>query len=133
MVFEKVLLVNPYFDAEWKGVTPPIGQGYLAETLQSQGIEYDVLDMNLGYRLKQLFQKMDEFQPDLVGISMITRNYYQFYELLEKIKQYSNRIMTVAGGPHVTIMKNKVLEECAALDFGCVHEGEDTLIELCKG
>jgi len=133
MTFQKVLLVNPHYDVEWKGVTPPIGQGYLAETLQKQGIDYHVFDMNLGYSFKQLCQKIDETQPDLVGVGMITRNYYEFYDLISEIKSEYSQIKTVAGGPHVTIMKEQVFRECSALDYGVVHEGEDTLVELCKG
>jgi radical SAM superfamily enzyme YgiQ (UPF0313 family) len=132
MALEKVLLINPFFDVEWKGVTPPIGQGYLAETLKSKGIDYDVFDMNLGYSFKQLCQKIGESQPDLVGVGMITRNYYQFYNLISDIKKRYNKIKTIAGGPHVTIMKEQVLKECPALDYGVVHEGEETLVELCK-
>ena len=133
MTLEKVLLINPPFDVEWKGVTPPIGQGYLAETLQSQGIDYDVFDMNLGYNFKQLCQKIDETQPSLVGVGMITRNFYEFYNLIGDIKKSYSHIKVIAGGPHVTIMKEQVLMECLALDYGVVHEGEETLVELCKG
>jgi radical SAM superfamily enzyme YgiQ (UPF0313 family) len=133
MASQKVLLINPRFDVEWKGVTPPIGQGYLAETLQRQGVDYDVIDMNLGYSFKHLCRKIDEFQPGLVGVGMITRNYYDFYNLVSEIKSKYSQVKTIAGGPHVTIMKEQVLRECPALDYGVVHDGEDTLVELCKG
>ena len=133
MANKKVLLINPYFNVEWKGVTPPIGQAYLAETLQQNGVDYDVLDMNLGHSEKQLFSKIDTFKPDLVALSMITRNYYEFYDLLKKIKEKDGRITTIAGGPHVTIMKEQVLKECPSLDLGCMHEGEQTLLELAQG
>lgn len=89
--------------------------------------------MNLGYGLNHLYKKLDSFQPDLVGISMITRNYYEFYQLLADVKTHCPDIKTIAGGPHVTIMKEQVLKECPSLDFGVVHEGEDTLVELCRG
>jgi radical SAM superfamily enzyme YgiQ (UPF0313 family) len=133
MKSKKILLINPDFKAEWNGVTPPIGLGYLAETLHSTGIEYDVFDMSLGYNFRQLSRKLDSFDPDLVGISIITCNYYEIYTLIEQIKTHSPRVQTIAGGPHVTIMKEQVLDECPALDFGVVHEGESTLVELCKG
>jgi anaerobic magnesium-protoporphyrin IX monomethyl ester cyclase len=133
MPSEKVLLVNPFFDVEWKGVTPPIGQGYLAETLQSHGIDYDVFDMNLGYNFRQLCHKIDETRPTLVGVGMITRNFHDFYNLVADIKKNYDHVRTIAGGPHVTIMKEQVLQDCPALDYGVVHEGEETLVELCKG
>jgi len=39
----------------------------------------------------------------------------------------------VVGGPHVTILKENVLRECSAIDYGVTFEGEIPLIELCKG
>jgi anaerobic magnesium-protoporphyrin IX monomethyl ester cyclase len=133
MRFNRVLLVHPSQDVEWPGLTPPIGLGYLAEALKDSGIEYDVLDMNLGYSSKHLRKKLDNFQPNLVGMSMITRDYRGFYSTLEEIKRYNNKIKIVAGGPHVTIFKEKVLQECQAVDYGITREGEIALVELCQG
>jgi anaerobic magnesium-protoporphyrin IX monomethyl ester cyclase len=132
MRFQRVLLVNPAHDVEWPGLTPPIGQGYLAETLQNNGIEYDVLDMNLGYGWKYLSRKLKHFQPDLVGMGMITRDYRGFYSILEEIKKQHSSIKIVAGGPHVTIFKEQVLQECGAVDYGVAREGETALVELCQ-
>jgi anaerobic magnesium-protoporphyrin IX monomethyl ester cyclase len=132
MRFSRVLLVNPPYRVDWRGLTPPIGLGYLAETLQKEGIEYDILDMNLGYNLKRLHKKLDQFQPDLVGMGMVTRDYRSYYDLLGKIKQYNSQIKIVVGGPHMTIFKEQVLRECPAIDYGITHEGEDPLVELCR-
>ena len=133
MRFNRVLLVYPSQNVEWPGLTPPIGLGYLAETLRNCGIEYDILDMNLGYGIKKLLQKIDHFQPDLVGMSMITRYYRNFYKTLEELKQYNSAIKMVSGGPHVTIFKEQVLQECPAIDYGITREGEQALVELCQG
>ena len=59
MRYNKVLLVNPPSCGEWKGIRPHIGQGYIAETLAQEGIEYDVLDMNLGYKFRHLQRKIE--------------------------------------------------------------------------
>ncbi|HEY97636.1 MAG TPA: radical SAM protein [Dehalococcoidia bacterium] len=133
MRFERVLLVNPSQDVEWPGLTPPIGLGYLAETLGSHNIEYDVFDMNLGYGLKKLLRKIDSFKPDLVGMSMITRYYRAFYKILEEVKKHDNTVKIICGGPHVTIFKEQVLQECPVIDFGVTREGEVALVELCRG
>ncbi len=133
MKFERVLLINPSYDVEWPGLTPPIGLGYLAQSLQDSGIEYDVVDMNLGYDLKHLLRKLDHFQPDLVGMSMITRNYRGFYSILEEIKRRNQDIRIAVGGPHMTIYKEKALQECDAIDYGVVREGERAIIEMCRG
>ncbi len=133
MKFQRVLLVNPTHHAEWRGVTPHIGQAYLAQTLLENGVEYDVLDMNLGYGLKHLRRKIEDFHPDLVGMSLISLEYRRLYNLLSEIKNLDGGIKTVVGGPHVTIMRERVLRECPAIDYGVVYEGEGTLTELCQG
>jgi radical SAM superfamily enzyme YgiQ (UPF0313 family) len=107
--------------------------GYLAESLRQEGIEYNILDMNLGHGVKHLNRHLDYFQPDLVGMSMITRDYRGFYTTLEGIKQHNNSLKIVVGGPHVTIFGEKVLQECQAIDYGITREGERALVELCQG
>ena len=72
MRFKRVLLVTPNPHAEWQGIMPHIGQAYLAQTLLENGIEYDILDMNLGYGAKHLKRKIRDFHPDLLGISLIS-------------------------------------------------------------
>jgi anaerobic magnesium-protoporphyrin IX monomethyl ester cyclase len=133
MKFNRVLLVYPHHDVEWPGLTPPIGLGYLAESLKDNGIEYDVLDMNLGHSREHLIRKVNGFKPDLLGMSMITRDYRQFYRTLESVKLDNERLKILAGGPHVTIFKDQVLKECQAIDYGITREGEQTLLELCQG
>ncbi len=133
MSFKRVLLVHPPTSAEWRAVVPHMGQAYLAETLFQQGIEYDVLDMNLGYKASDLLNRIKTFRPDLVGMSLISQEYKKFYHLLSEVKRYFPAVRTVAGGPHMTILKEQVLRDCPALDYGVVHEGENTLVELCRG
>jgi radical SAM superfamily enzyme YgiQ (UPF0313 family) len=88
--------------------------------------------MNLGYTWKHLRRKLEDFHPDLIGMGMITRNYREFYKVLEKVKNFDSRIKIVAGGAHVTILKEKVLNECPVIDYGIVREGEVALVELCR-
>lgn len=133
MKFKRVLLVYPRHDVEWPGLTPPIGLGYLAESLNDHRIEHQVIDMNLGYRPKRLLRRINDFKPDLVGMSMITRDYRAFYSTLASIKSQNSRLKIVAGGPHVTIFRDQVLKECRAVDYGISGEGEKALVELCQG
>jgi radical SAM superfamily enzyme YgiQ (UPF0313 family) len=131
--YKRVLLVNPPSRGEWKGFRPHIGLGYIAQTLVENGFEYDVLDMNLGYKFKHLQKKIDTFKPDLIGMSLLTLEYKKFYELISMVKTKNPRIKIVVGGPHVTILKEQVVKDCAAIDYAVLYEGEETLVELCKG
>lgn len=133
MRFQRVLLVTPNPHADWRGIMPHIGQAYLAQTLQEKDIEYDILDLNLRYHFKDLKQKIQKFRPDLIGMSLISFEYKRFYALLSEIKNFCPTAKIIVGGPHVTIMREQVLRECAAIDYGVVFEGEATLTELCQG
>lgn len=133
MRYNKVLFVIPRSDAEWRGLRPHLGIGYLAEALFDSDIQYDILDMNLGYKIKKLAEKIDEFCPDLIGVPLISFQYLEFYQLLTQIKKYYPHVDLVVGGPHVTILKEKVLKDCLAIDYGVTFEGEVPLVELCKG
>lgn len=133
MRFERVLLIYPFHKVEWPGLTPPLGLGYVAQSLQQAGVEYDVFDMNVGHGKKDLYRRIDSFRPDLVGMGMITRDYRGFYAILEEIKRQHNGLKIVVGGPHVTIFREKALQECRAVDYGVVREGEKAIVELCDG
>jgi anaerobic magnesium-protoporphyrin IX monomethyl ester cyclase len=98
-----------------------------------EGIEYDILDMNLGHNTADLIKRIRDFRPDLVGMSLISQQYRKFYQLLSEVKRRYPQVKTVVGGAHVTILKEQVLRDCPAIDYGVVHEGEGLLIELCRG
>ncbi|MFX0203166.1 MAG: B12-binding domain-containing radical SAM protein, partial [Candidatus Hodarchaeota archaeon] len=119
--------------AEWRGLRPHLGIGYLAEALVDSGIQHDILDMNLGYKIKKLAKKIEKFRPDLIGMPLISLQYLEFYRLLSQIKDHYPHVDLVVGGPHVTILKEKVLNDCPAIDYGATFEGEIPLVELCKG
>lgn len=133
MRYERVLFVIPKCDAEWKGIRPHLGIGFLAETLKNEGILYDVIDMNLGHPFKHLKRKIDEFKPDLIGMPLISLQYLNYYTLISKLKELYPNIHIIVGGPHVTILKQTVLEECRSIDYGITYEGERPLVALCKG
>lgn len=132
MRFNKVLLVNPKTTAEWTGVRPPAGLGYIAQALLENNVEYDVLDMQLGYTKKNLFQRISLYRPDIIGFSLVSLGYKKTYDLINEVKANFPENKIIVGGPHVTILKEQVLKDCSSIDFAAVYEGEITLVELCK-
>ena len=133
MTLDRVLLVHPPSNTEWRAIVPHTGQAYIAQTLFEEGIEYDVLDMNLGHNAANLMKRIRDFRPDLVGMSLLSMEYRKFYHLLSEVKRRYPEVKLVVGGPHSTILKEQVLRDCPAIDYGVVHEGEGTLVELCRG
>ena len=134
MRYGRVLLLFPdYKGGHFGALRPPAGLGYIAETLRSAGVEYDVVDMAAGATLSDLHERISRFNPDLIGISMMTFMYRRSYEIIRIIKQSHPSIAIVSGGPHISTVRETALQECPELDFGVVLEGEETILELCRG
>jgi len=132
MRFQKVLLVSPPSLSRYGGLRVPAGVGYIAQVLHDNSIEYDYVDMRIGYSWRYLKKKVLAFKPDLIGFSMITLGYKSTYQIISDIKRLSPGSKIVAGGHHVTILKEKVLRECEEIDLGVVSDGEQTILELCR-
>jgi len=132
-MFKRVLLIAPPSSSYLGAVRPPTGLGYLAQSLLGAGIEYAVEDMRVRGRLSALRKKIRAFQPDLIGISLVSLEYKRSYELIRYIKESCPRASIVVGGAHVSALKESVLEECGDIDFGVIGEGERALVALCKG
>ncbi len=132
--FKRVLLVFPdYKGGHFGALRPPAGLGYLAQILEDNFIDYDVIDMSVGGNEDTLIEKLDSFNPDLVGISMMSFMYHRSYEILRLVKEKHPGVTTIGGGPHLSCVRETVLRECDAMDFGAVKEGEATLMDLVNG
>jgi radical SAM superfamily enzyme YgiQ (UPF0313 family) len=134
VAIEKVFLIYPnYPGSVYPTPVWPQGLGHIAETLKKEGIEYQVLDLRFGYKDKYLFDKIAAFRPQLIGVGMMTSKFKFNYNMINTIKEAFPDISIVVGGPHMSTMKEKVLQECAGVDYGIIGEGEDTIVELCRG
>lgn len=127
------LIFPPSSESHWGAIRPPIGLGYLSETLLVHGIEHQVIDMGLGYALKQVQQKIAAFQTDLIGVSMTSLFHQSVYALLYALKATFPAVPIVVGGPHISTLREQVLRDCAAIDYAVALEGEDALLEMCQG
>ncbi len=135
MRFNKVLLVCPPTFVNIKNKIPghpPVGLGYIAEALSNNNILCRVVDMTLEYSLKGLIKKILQFQPDLIGFSLMTSQYKDSYKLISSIYEQFPELEIVVGGPHISIFRESVLKECEAINYGVVLEGEQTIVDLCN-
>lgn len=134
MRFNRVLLVFPQYKHTQFGANhPPTGLGYLSESLKTNNIDHDVVDMRMNNSTRRLYSKIRQFRPDIIGISMMTLLHRKAYELIGDIKRSFPEIHIAVGGPHISTLKEEVLRQCPGIDFGITREGEITLTELCQG
>jgi len=52
--------------------------------------------------------------------------------MVRAIKQESD-CDVILGGPHISTLREKVLEECECVDYGVIGEGDQTIVDLCRG
>ncbi|MBN2071485.1 MAG: cobalamin-dependent protein [Candidatus Krumholzibacteriota bacterium] len=133
-----ILLINPpyaYIDTKKRdqGLGPPHGLGYLAANLQKYGHEVVILDGALAnYSWKRLEAEMKKHNPDIVGISFITKNRFPAFKVIKIARNMFPDCMIVAGGPHPSLAVQDTLEHIEELDVIVIGEGEQTIVELAQ-
>ena len=100
----KVLLIQPppganSFVAK-SGIPEPLALEILAATIPRHDAE--IFDMRLDRQ--PLREKIEIFQPDVIGVGCLTAGYYECVNLLETIKDIDPNIISVVGGHHPTVM-----------------------------
>jgi len=132
----RVLLINPnYPKAYMYGpqasiVFPPLGLEYIAAYIKDIA-DVHILDSRLKtVNLKVIEKKIEQFQPDYVGISCnYSSQIYIALRIAGIAKTYGSR--TVVGGWHPTLVPGETLES-HSVDIIVRGEGEITFRELIQ-
>lgn len=134
MRYNRVFLIKPSYGRSFYGAFhPPVGLGYIAENLAHNKIDYDIMDMGFNYRSSKAIQKIKAFKPDLLGVTMMSFMYLKSHELISEIKRALPNIHVVIGGAHGSCYREKALELCPDIDYVVTFEGDETIVDLCKG
>lgn len=96
--------------------------------------ETKVLDLIIHYRRAKsvLLRHLEEFRPDVVGISAMTYQFESAKTAAELVKKFDPRIVTVLGGYHATLLYDEIMDGPGGGLFDCIvrGEGEETFPEL---
>jgi anaerobic magnesium-protoporphyrin IX monomethyl ester cyclase len=134
MRYDRVLLVSLQYPTGYNRLPnqPPSGLGYVAEELEGR-VDYDVMDMALGYTDRDLLRRIQEYRPAIVGVSMMTFGYRRTYDILARVRREFPTLPIAVGGAHMSTFRRKAMDDCPAIDFGFVMEGEYSFRDLCLG
>ena len=116
---------------EERGFLPPLGLLYLATYLKKySNFDVKIIDCNVdAISHLDLPGSIIDFHPDVVGISSMTHFLVDAYKVAATVKNISNKIITVVGGPHTTIYPVTTLEN-PNIDYSIKGEGELAFFEL---
>lgn len=113
-----------------QGVYPPLGIAYIASYLEKYNYEVSILDSKaLNLTTTETKDRIMKEKPDVVGITSMTPNVKGALEAAKLVKEVSNDIITVIGGPQISAFPKETLS-FDFIDFGIYGEGEHAILEL---
>jgi len=129
----RTLLINPPYAFSEIPIMP-MGIAYIAGVLEHTGNEVQILDLMVSkYSKEKIKRRLEEYQPDIVGVTSVTMNYPIASDILNYCKTVSEDTMTVIGGPHVTFCPVETLNEAPWIDIVVRGEGEQTMLDIVSG
>ncbi len=126
----RIAVIAPPYPLE-EMPSPPLGVTYVAAAFAAAGADVKVLDYIVSaYSKEKLEKELASFQPDAVGATSVTMNFYGAQQILRDVKNYNPEIITMMGGPHVSFTAADTLMRYPEIDLIVIGEGEDTIAEL---
>ena len=123
----RLLLVYPNVQ---RVKTPQVGLTMLSACAKKIGADcelFDITGMDPGTELQGFEAKIQDFKPDLIGLSVRSFEWNLGLDMLKVCEKHN--IQVVVGGPHVTSAAEDVIEEADLLVIG---EGEGALLDLIR-
>lgn len=145
----KTLLVNPpqtfFPGSDLPSANLPLGLLYVGAVLEKSGYRAEILDAfhtdfpfrkigdvtEVGMLYGRIGDEIRRRKPDIVGIANpFTCQVENAVKVADVVKEIDPSILTVVGGPHVTVVPTEFLEEAGNVDIAVIGEGEHTMLTL---
>ena len=121
----KMSVVSPIF--------PTLSLATIAASIRQRGHHVEILDLSyMVYDHEYVRRQIVKSSPDVVGITALTPMMNQLTDMSLLIKDISQNILVVGGGPHVSALPEESMKE-SLLDIIVVGEGDHTFAEICDG
>lgn len=142
MCSDRILLVHPlgYSPEAARGdisrmasILPPLGLAGIAAYLEREGRKCAVVDCYARPDSERTIRDyLLQERPAFIGFGCMTSNFLDGVRLARIAKAALPGVLTVFGGPHVSALREKTLNDFPVIDFAVVGEGERTLLELME-
>jgi anaerobic magnesium-protoporphyrin IX monomethyl ester cyclase len=128
----RIMLVKVGHPVSRQKFAPPLGILSLAAYIREgfPEVEFRVHDMlPEGLTIPQIADRVDEFSPDILGISAMTFEHEELHGLAKEVKSRHPDMPVIAGGAHATTAPERVILD-KNIDLVVRGEGEVTFAEL---
>ncbi len=139
---QRVLLIHPLgYDARaanrdiarMASLLPPLGLASIAAYLEQHGLCAEIIDC---FARPDADRMIDEYvrryHPKFLGATCTTANFLDAARIFRRTKEFSPDTCCVAGGPHVSALREKIIQDYPEVDYVVVGEGEQTLRSLME-
>ncbi len=109
----------------------PFGITYLGAVLRQNGYDVMLLDIYPSDNLNEIVEKLKKYQPDIIGFSVLTTNFFRAKALAMVLKETFPHSIFCAGGIHPTVRPEETIEKMN-LDFVVIGEGENVFVKVCN-
>jgi len=114
-------------------VDSPTEDGNQEKVKNKQVLDYDWTSRGVVAKtglIHDYIKKVEDFQPDLVAVSVLESTYHLGLMLMNSIPKNKRSYKTIFGGVFATYAPDKVISE-SCVDMVCRGEGEIALVKLC--
>jgi anaerobic magnesium-protoporphyrin IX monomethyl ester cyclase len=147
----KILLINPpqtfFPGSDLPSANLPLGLLYIAAVLDEAGYKPEILDTfvadlpfrkigdvtEVGMPYEKIKEEILKRKPDIVGIANpFTCQVDHAIKVADIVKEVDPNILTVVGGPHVTVVPVEFLKDTKNVDIVAIGEGEQTMLDIVR-
>jgi anaerobic magnesium-protoporphyrin IX monomethyl ester cyclase len=147
----KTLLINPpqtfFSGSDLPSGNLPLGILYIAAVLEKAGYEVEVLDAfqtdlpfrkigyvtEVGIPYDRIGDEIRRGKPDIVGIANpFTCQVEHSIKVADIVKEIDPSVLTIVGGPHISVMPTDFLEKAKNVDIAVIGEGEYAMHDIAK-
>jgi radical SAM superfamily enzyme YgiQ (UPF0313 family) len=138
----RVLLIHPLgYDvraadrdiSRMANLMPPLGLASIAAYVEQHGFCADIVDCFAHPDSDRIIEQyMRRHQPRFVGATCTTAGFLDAARIFRRVKELSPGTCCVAGGPHVSALGEKIIQDFPEVDYVVVGEGETSLRSLME-
>ena len=131
----KVMLIQPFKDTGFAANDsyPPVGLGFLANYVRNRGFHVSILDCIKSCRdMEDFICAVENEKPDVVGFTLFTIAVPYVQKMTEALRRRFQNMVIVLGGPHVSSLPERVMNQFPAVNFAVRGEGEIPFLNLLE-
>ena len=123
-----ILFIELEMDRNW--AVASIGPAYLSAFVAQNGHTSELMSLPVDLSTEAAVQKIIEHQPDIIALSLTTRQWLRAKHLCRTLREVSS-IPTIIGGLHPTFAPEESIEQ-EGIDYLCLGEGEAAFLEFIE-